>query len=393
MTTSPSPVQVGMAFNVKELKRIWSILRTVIPSKSALPILESVLVERVRGRINFVVTDLESSVIVHSPYAGDAPNLKMMVDFRSMSKLLAATEKGSITLEPRGGGLLDYVIKIGRGEYRFQGHDPLDYPQLPSHIIPLDLAATAVLKRRFVQECKRFVYPVRSRNALRPAMTQVYLNFRSEYYGGGVNAVVATDGHRMACSPIHGDDGHVYGHQPDNGFYLPPALFNNAGKLRGEEVSIYRQGGYSITICSDCTFIWHELDQTYPNYSAVIPVMESVVATVEVKHLIEICKRITVTSSMIHRQSIWNFKDDRLTISSEDPERNYTGLEWIPCETKGEMRIGFNILYAQDMFKCFGYDSVLKFSMRTPNKPVRVEEVNGDKPGRLFILMPVMLDL
>lgn len=413
-------VQTGTLFDLKDLKRAWNILRTVIPRRSALPILDMVLFERVNARWSVKVTDLETtiSVALHKGFDGysDKSRISFLVPFHRMSKLLGATRTGSLRIEPyestaklaSSSEEFRVRIHIGRGTYSFVSHDPTDYPATPA-LPPYMQKPVAILQQKFIVECKQFVMPCIGQDALRPSMMAAYLDLDCKYFSSRkdpIAAVVATDGHRLALNPVHHNDGVVFGDRNDpelvedgsfattkHGFHLPLALFQNANKLRSDEISIYTHQGHATFACGDVTIVWRLIDDAFPNYAAIIPINDNMEATIEAGDILDVLRRLETTCSSMTWQSRWTFGPEKLTFHSEDIERSSEGEESIPCVLVGDsITMGFNLLYAQNVFRGFGPGAKLKFCMSSPNRACRVEEDNGDKPSRLFLLMPVMLN-
>jgi DNA polymerase-3 subunit beta len=135
------------------------------------------------------------------------------------------------------------------------------------------------------------------------------------------------------------------------------------------------------------------IDETYPNYEAVIPVENEKRLVVGREALLAAVRRVALYSSSMTHQIRLALGADALDVSAEDIERASEAKERVLCDYNAEpMEIGFNSVYLQEVLQNVdGDDAVFEFS--SPNRAgVVTPAVPQEGEALQMLIMPVMLN-
>ncbi len=327
-----------------DLRKALQVVASVVPSKSTLPILETVLIDVVKdGRLTLTATDLDISVRTqHEARAEEAG--KAAVSARRLYDVVRELPDQEVNLS---GTEAQLELSCARGTYRFVGAPVEDFPELPdiSSDKPVGLDP-AVLEKMI----RRTLYAV-STDETRPELTGVFVEIRSAEM-----RMVATNGHRLARAGVEG------AFKQEHTMLLPPKALNQLIKLMSEhkeEVQVTGSKSYALFRVGTTELYSRLLEGPFPEYERVIPDSSPLQATLQRGDLIASLRRILVLSDSQTRQVKMEFAPKRLRILAE-----YQGAgeasEELPIDYDGEeLTIGYNGGYLLDMLKTFKDDQVV----------------------------------
>lgn len=223
-----------------------------------------------------------------------------------------------------------------------------------------------------------------SKDALRPAMMGVFFQI-----GNSASFVVATDGHRLVKLVLE-----EMTSKTSAEFIVPEKALSLVGRVAGNQECVLRlaEGHVSFDF-DDVRVLARLIDESYPNYEAVIPKENDRRLRVSRAALLNAVKRVGLYSSSMTNQIRLSLSADEIKVSAEDIERASEAHETIPCEFDAEeMTIGFNAVYLTEVLNNLDVDEVL-IDMSSPNRAGIVtpdEQANGE--NLLMLIMPVMLN-
>jgi DNA polymerase-3 subunit beta len=369
-----------------------------VPSKSTLPILECILFENDGDHLLLSATDLEISITqevdVQFAANGEAGRKEAIaVPARRLIDTLRALPDLPVTFTAGQGeneGQLAVRLETDQGEYKMVGHDGADYPDLPKleseeRRIELEnaLLSRAISKTSFAV----------SKDALRPAMMGIYFEI-----GADEGRTVATDGHRLVRLKM---DALVS--EEELSFIVPEKALSLAGRVAGQQAK--GEGGLCTVSVGEghvgfnfgsARVMARLIDESYPNYQAVIPDQNEKRLTVGREALLAAVKRVGLYSSSTTNQIRLQIETDRVNVSAEDIERSSKAHEEVRCDFEGkgeqEMTIGFNANYLTEVLSNLDADDVV-FQLSTPNRAgIVVPEEQDEGEDMLMLIMPVMLN-
>ncbi len=365
-----------------ELLRALTTVGGAVPAKSAMPILESILFEQDGDRLRLSATDLEISIVqavgVQFEQNGTGGGARVAVPARRLLDTLRALP--DLPVQFASDGDFNVTLKTDQGRYKMVGYDGADYPALPQLDGGQTIETEAALLKRAIGKASFAV----SKDALRPAMMGIYFQITPDE-----GRAVATDGHRLVRLTLAG----MTAEEPVN-FIVPEKALALVGRVALEgQCTIRVAGGYVGFSFEHSDVIARMIDETYPNYEAVIPLENDRRLTVGKQSLLAAVKRVALYTSSTTRQIRLSIEPDKLDISAEDIERSSEAKETVVGDYNGEaMTIGFNADYLTEVLGNLDADDVvMEFS--SPNRAGVVtpgEQAEGEE--LLMLIMPVMLN-
>lgn len=373
-----------MKFTVSsaELLRALTTVGGAVPSKATMPILESVLFLQEEGGLRLSATDLEISIeqvlSVRFEANGAAGNGRVAIPAKRLVDTLRALPDLPVTVSTDDE--FNVTLKTDQGRYKMVGFDGADYPALPE----LDGGVTVETEGAHVRRALSKTGFAVSRDALRPAMQGIYFQLDADR-----GRAVATDGHRLVRLSLDG----LKSEEPV-AFIVPEKALNLASKVATDgATTVQVASGHVAFTFGTGRVIARLIDETYPNYEAVIPVENDRRLTVNRQSLLAAVRRVGLYTSSTTRQIRLGLTADKVDVSAEDIERASEAKETVLCDyTGGDMVIGFNADYLTEVLSNLDSEDVaLEFS--SPNRAGVVTPANqAEGEDLLMLIMPVMLN-
>jgi len=373
-----------MKFTVSsaDLLEALNTVKGAVPSKSTLPILECILFEQDGDALKLSATDLEISIIqrlsVQFETNGTPEEARIAVPSKRLLDTLRALP--DLPLEFTANSDFEITLETDQGHYKMVGHDGADYPELPELSDEQQIMAEGTLLQRAIQKTSFAV----SKDALRPAMMGVYFQISPSE-----TRAVATDGHRLVKLDLHGITS-----TDEIDFIVPEKAMKLAGRVADDEACTIRlDEGHVAFEFGDARVLARLIDETYPNYEAVIPDENDRTLAVNRESMLNAVKRVGLYSSSMTNQIRLAIQSDRINISAEDIERSSEAEEVVSCDYDAEeMTIGFNSNYLTEVLSNMDADEVI-FKLSSPNRAgIVLPQEQEEDEEILMLIMPVMLN-
>jgi DNA polymerase-3 subunit beta len=365
-----------------DLLQALNIVSGAVPSKSTLPILECVLFEREGDTLRLSATDLEISIVqdvgVTFESNGDSQKGRVAVPAKRLLETLRALPELPIQFSSNEEHHVE--VTTDQGRYKMVGYDGADYPAIPTMEGGKVIEVNGVLLKRTIQKTGFAA----SKDALRPAMMGIYFEVGDESA-----RAVATDGHRLVRLVNNG----LTADEPIK-FIVPVKAVGLAGRVAPDaDCAITVGEGYVGFSLGETRVLARMIDESYPNYEAVIPVENDRRLVVNRDSMLAAVKRVSLYSSSMTHQIRLSLGSGTMEISAEDIERASEAKETVVCDYDSDpLEIGFNSLYLSDILNNIdSQDAVFEFS--TPNRAgVVTPAEQSEDEDMLMLIMPVMLN-
>jgi len=366
-----------------DLLEALNTVNRAVPSKSTMPILECILFERADDTLRLSATDLEISIVQTLPVQFETNGTPESTPIAVPAQRLLDTLRALPDLPIAFSADNDFEIRMetDQGHYKMVGHDGADYPELPDLEGQHELTVEGGLLSRAIEKTAFAV----SQDALRPAMMGVYFQMDEDE-----TRVVATDGHRLVRLdlPQLQTDASV-------DFIVPEKATKLAGRIvEDDEVCTVRvdEGHVSFDF-ENARVLARLIDETYPNYEAVIPDENDRNLVANREEMLNAVKRVGLYSSSMTNQIRLDISADNVIISAEDVERSSEAEETIHCDYDSEeMEIGFNSEYLTEVLSNVESDEVV-FELSSPNRAgIVLPREQAEDEDILMLIMPVMLN-
>lgn len=363
-----------------DLVRAVQAVAGAISTKGALPILECILFERAGDQLRLSATDLEISIVEQVPVAfdsGDADMSRVAVPARRLLDTLRSLPDLPVQFAcdaDRG-----ITIRTDQGRFKMVGQDGVDFPAIPRVEADTMIETTGGDLRKAISLTSFAV----SRDALRPAMMGVYVQV-----GPSGSRFVSTDGHRLVRYSLKDIESST-----EQRFIIPEKALALVAKTAGDrDCDVSMESGYVAFRMGPTVIMARLIDETYPNYEAVIPSQNDKTATLLREPFLAALKRVSLYSSSTTNQVRLSFSGGGVAISAEDVERASEAKETLPCSFDGaDLTIGFNSAYLSELVQHVDHDEV-KMTFSTPNRAGIISPAEQDATEDLLMLiMPVML--
>lgn len=370
--------------NTTELQRILGKLGGVIPSKSPMAILEYILFDLAGNTLTMTATDQAVWLTVQTDVQGEEdgkiaiPAKRLMDTVRSLSDTPA---EFNIDL-----GTSSVKIVTENGEYDLSGNAAKDFPEVPEFKASSEISMDAPTLRRLIHRTSFAV----SSDELRPAMMGVLLQGK-----GNELRAVATDGHRL----VRVSQKHKAKIPFDKDFVIPVKALHV--QLRSMEdgdwnISVSKKDNKEthVKFSSGRTFLVSRLiEETYPNYEAVIPSDNEKIMKVKRDALINSIRRVALYANASTHQVRFEINGKKIKLTAKDSDFGGEAKETIACEFSSDiLDIGFNSVYLVDILTHLESEDV-EFRFSTPTRAGIISPVAEESDENvLMLVMPVRLN-
>ena len=378
----PEDRPVKFEIQQEALQKALDLVAGVVPSKTTLPILKSILMEAEAGNLRFSATNLDISMVTTTTSAEIIVEGRAAVPAEKLVSFVRSLAPGAVTMEIEGGKLR---IRAGKASFEESCMNPEEYPALPELAKSEGLAVPGVLIATMIAETSYSV----SRDETRPALMGILW----EVTPAGLT-MVATDAHRLARSRRTLD----WSVSDERSLIVDTGGLRHLSRVNAQTdekspVEVYL-GDKQLSFRAGQTVLHTRLlEGPFPDYNAVLPQGNDKLVTVDREVLIQAIRRVSITADRITSQIRLGLESGRLELSARGSDGSQAEDE-VAVSYDGEaMEIGFNYTYLLDVLKNMKSDSVL-LSLRDSQNAALVSPVTddgGQDDSLLCLLMPLRL--
>jgi DNA polymerase-3 subunit beta len=369
---------VKLTIQQEDLQKALSVVAGVVPAKTPLPILTSILMDAQEGLLRLSATNLDVSVMtvadnvtVKRPGRIAVPAAKFIAFARSLTA-------GEVAVEEKSGRL---TVAAGKAVFEEPGMNADEFPALPSLSNARGLKVPAAALCDMI---KSTAYAI-SRDETRPALMGILWEVKSN----GMR-MVATDAHRLAR--INRSFG--WDVREDRNLIADTQGLLHLLRLAESEESVeiflgpnqlsFRIGGTELHT--------RLLDGPFPDYEAVIPRQNDRLVTVDRELFLHAVRRVSITADRMTCQIKLGIERGRMELSATGTDGSRSEDEIQVAYDGDVIEVGFNFNYLQDILRNLGEDSI-QMAMKDAQSAVLITPVTGDEAARdvLCLLMPLRL--
>jgi DNA polymerase-3 subunit beta len=373
-TAGGSGVKVSVPLS--ELTHKMNAISGVVPGKTTMPILSTVLMSAESGVFSISATDLDISVTsrVNGTVAAEG---KIAVPAKKLAEIVKSLAGDDVQLDAEGEKL---TIACGKSRFVMNARSADDFPKLPKQESKTNFAIDPEIVTELVQKT---MYAV-STDLTRPALCGVLWEVDRK----GIS-MVATDGHRLAKVEIALDLGTV---QKMEVIVPPKALQTMRTYVEGEKEVRISIGENSVSFDMKETTIYSRLlEGPFPNYQRVIPAKNEKELVVSRSALQEATKRVSILSDSLTKQVIFSIGKAKLVLNVSTQELG-EAREEIEASFSGEaMDIGYNATYVLDILRTVDAEEIMFLLDRPDNAAVVKPASEGGNLKQVCIIMPLRI--
>ena len=263
--------------------------------------------------------------------------------------------------------------------YKMAVDPPDDFPALPTSNDP----EIMIPVERLMSGINYTIFATTS-DEMRPAMTgvNVVVDFNKISF-------VASDGHKLVRYHALGTSTEQTG-----SFVIPKkamSLLKGASPSEGNVYLKYNKS-HAFFRFEETQVICRLINQSYPDFNAVIPVNNTNVIYVSRTHLLGALRRINIFANRTTNQVFFTLADNSLTITTKDLDFSNEASEQLSCEYEGDaMNIAFNARFFIELLNALSQESI-HMTMSVPSKPVLIypdEQLENEEV--MMLIMPVII--
>ena len=360
-----------------ELSRLASMAGNVVPSKSTLPILSTLLIKADPSAITFSATDLDLSIIVSSEVEVEKEGV-VAVPAKRFSDIVRKLDSVDVTLEHKDKLL---SIRCGRAHFQIPTMEADDFPKLPGTQGLETFMAPAGTFRNMIRRTRFAV----SQDLARPSMNGIFLELDSKQI-----TMVATDGHRLAYFKKAED----LPLESEYGVIIPAKALDQLMRLLPDEGDI--EIGIGENQCffkTDSVHLFTRLiEGPFPNYMQVVPKNNAHDLTVNKDALLTAVDRVaTLAASLTTRQIKLIIEKDQIALEVANSEIGKAREEVEAAYSNDGMTVGYNAIYLLDVLKNLSCEEIRFKLDRADNAGIIEPMDQGDGEEYFSLLMPLKL--
>jgi DNA polymerase-3 subunit beta len=335
----------------KELVNLLSKTQNIVEKRNTMPILVNVLLEAENGKLRVFATDLEVSLTDEVPVLREKKG-RVAVNAKNVFDIIKELNEGPITLTKKDNNWVE--IRQNKSVFNIVGISAEEYPVFPTYSTQDFLKIDAGVLSDMIEKT---IYSV-SHDETRYHINGVFFE-KQAGAGKSVYRMVATDGHRLSLVDrtleVKGAG------LPAQGVIIPRKGLFEIKKILdavGGEFEMAVEGSQLIVRHGSTTLMVRLIEGKYPNYQQLIPNKLINHALVHRETLLGCLKRVSLLSNQKYKGVTFSLSNDRLEITSNNPELG-DAKEEIEIRYKGsEIKIGFNARYMLDVLNSFDDDEV-----------------------------------
>ncbi|WP_188207412.1 DNA polymerase III subunit beta [Alkalibacillus aidingensis] len=368
------------------MQSIQNVMRAISP-KTTIPILSGMKLEANEQGLKLTGSDSDITIESIIPREEDGViNIheitpgKVVVQAKFLPDIIRKLPEDQVEIEADGD--LNIMIRSGNAEFKLNGQDPDEYPQLPvlqtdnSFEMPTDLLKTLIRQTNFAV----------STSETRPILTGVHFKLEDEQL-----ELVATDSHRLASRRVKMNE--ETGALSFNNIVIPGKSLGELNKILDDtqdSIQISVAENQILFRTNNLFFLSRLLDGNYPETSRLIPNQSKTEIQVGAKELIQTIDRASLLAKD-NRNNIVKLVtkgDQAIEITSNSPEIG-TAEEVLNTNTiEGEdLKISFNAKYMIDALRAIDAEEI-KIQFTGAMRPFIIEPID-EQEQILQLITPV----
>lgn len=324
--------------DTKSLAEALDQLQEAVEKKATIPILSHVLVEASPNGLRLAATDLEIGIRTFCPAQVNAPG-SAAVPAKRLLEIVRSLPEGKVRVR----ALENHWVQVsaGRSVFKLAALAKDNFPALPD--VPKALAAVpAGVLAGLIDRTAFAISNQESRYTLNGALLMLK---------PGSVEMVATDGHRL---PLAARDADLAALKSEERLLVPKRAVTGLRRLANAQeadssIQIGKDDTHLFFSAGDSILITRIISGQFPNYEAVLPKSNNIVATLDSATLRESLRRVSLLASEQTHAVCLALESGRLTLSTSGGDAGEAS-ESLDAAYNGEpLRVAFNSTFLVDL--------------------------------------------
>ena len=356
----------------EELAEQLALVSRAVSTRSAVQVLQGVMLRGEADRLHLAATDMELSLRA-SLEADVAEEGAAVVPGRLLGDIARLLPEGevSITAKADEGSL---HVECGTASYRLQAYSVEDFPRLPE----VDAVQAFEVEAGALLDTIGRVSRAASRDESRPVLTGVLVQFEAQKL-----VMAATDSYRLAVK-----EADLGAAAPSLEAIVPARALGELARIAGDADAV-ELGVLENQIVFRVDGVWlttRRIDGQFPNYRQLLPETFEHEVRASRAELADVVRRVSVLAERSNPLRL-RFAEGELTASTQTPDVG-EAKESLPIEFAGEpLEIGFNPSFLREGIESIDADDVV-LRLISPLRPVVIQ---GTSEDYTYLLMPIRL--
>ena len=356
----------------EELAQQLALVSRAVSTRSAVQVLQGVMLHAEAGRLHLAATDMELSLRA-SLEADVTEEGAAVVPGRLLGEIARLLPEGDVSIGAKADeGSLQ--LECGTASYRIQAYSVEDFPRLPE----VDTVQTFEVEAGALLDTIGRVSRAASRDESRPVLTGVLVQFEGQKL-----VMAATDSYRLAVKET--DLGAA---APSLEAIVPARALGELSRIAGDADTV-DLGVLENQIVFRVDGVWlttRRIDGQFPNYRQLLPETFEHEVRASRAELADVVRRVSVMAERSNPLRL-RFAEGELTASTQTPDVG-EAKESLPIEFAGEpLEIGFNPSFLREGIESIDADDVV-LRLISPLRPVVIQ---GTSEDYTYLLMPIRL--
>lgn len=324
--------------DAKSLAESLDQVQEAVEKKSTIPILSHVLVEACANGLKLAATDLEVGIRTFCPAQVKAAG-SAAVPARRLLEIVKALPDADVRLR----ALENHWVQVnaGRSVFKLAALAKDNFPALPDIPNPLAQVPAGVLAG-LIDRTAFAISSEESRYTLNGALSVLKSNSVE---------MVATDGHRL---PVAARDVEIAGLKSEERLLVPKRALAGLRRLANAQQSdspihIAKDDSHLFFSAGDSILITRMLAGQFPNFEAVLPKSNTIMATLDAAALRESLRRVALLASEQTHAVCFALDSGRLTLTTSGGDTGEASESLDAAFTGQPLRVGFNASFLLDM--------------------------------------------
>lgn len=346
--------------------------RAVSP-KSAMPVLEGILLEAKNNNLKITGYDLEMGITTTINCNIEVEG-EIVISAKLLLDMIRKMPGENISIESSEKYLC--TIKSGVTEYTIMGMSTEEYPELPKIS---ESESISIPKQMLKSMISQTLFAIATTDS-KPVHTGSMFDMAE----GKLN-IVSVDGFRLALRTEEIKNKEIYN------FIVPGKTLSEVQKMiddEEEDVELTISRKHIIFNINNCLLVSRLLEGEFLDYKSAIPKTSTTTVKIETRKLIDSIERTSLLiSDKIKSPIRMKFADNMIKISCSTAIGK--AYDEIQCEITGEdVEMGFNSKFMLDALRCAGTDDI-KMEINGALSPMRILPMQGE--SFLFLVLPVRI--
>jgi DNA polymerase-3 subunit beta len=355
-----------------ELAEKLALVSRAVSARSAVQVLQGVLLRAEGGQLHLAATDMELSLRA-SLDADVAEEGAVVVPGRLLGDIARLLPDGNVVMTAKADeGAV--AVECGLASYRLQTYSVEDFPRLPE----VETVQTSSVDASALLDTIGRVSRAASRDESRPVLTGVLVQFE-----GAKLVMAATDSYRLAVKETELADA-----APSLDAIVPARALTELARIGGDSDTI-ELGVLENQIVFGVEGVWlttRRIDGQFPNFRQLLPETFEHEVRASRSELLDVVKRISVMAERSNPLRL-RFAEGELTASIQAPDVG-EARETVPLEFAGDpLEIGFNPGFLREGIESVDSDEIVVRLI----SPLRPAVLQGPEDDYTYLIMPIRL--